>query len=44
MGKNKKELNPADAFRKEMRKKELAKTKKDRNVKREVNYWKMLVS
>jgi len=37
MGKDKKELNPADAFRKELRKKELVKTKKDRNVKREVH-------
>lgn len=35
--KDKKELNPADSFRKEMRKKELVKTKKDRNIKREVN-------
>ena len=36
MGKDKKILNPADAFRKEQRKKELQKTKKDRVVKKEV--------
>lgn len=36
MGKDKKEKNPADAFRKEQRKKELLKLKKDREVVREV--------
>jgi hypothetical protein len=37
MGKDKKEKNPADAFRKEQRKKELLKLKKDRAVVREVH-------
>ena len=36
MGKDKKEKNPADAFRKEQRKKELAKLKKEREVVRDV--------